>query len=241
MAEETEPGKRKFQFPTREVVKAMINILLGFVVGIFSRYYIDYVYESMRKGGLTPELPYVHTENSGELRKTDVYLIPFEGFSGIDASRLSLFLSKDLGIVVKATGGMPIPNGTYDPLRKQHTAERFYDCLYNYSQTFTDTEPNTIYIGILADDMYPEESNWNFCLALNFENRVSIIATDRLVPGGVIDKKEAGQIYGARLSKMLKRTIGIQYFGYRRSSEPKSLLFSPLMGVDELDRMGFEY
>jgi predicted Zn-dependent protease len=237
MTEEPQIKKSNFK---REIFKALINILLGFVIGIFSRYYVDYVYESMRKGGLTPLLPYVHTDNKGDLRKADVYLIPFEGFSDVDASGLSVFLSKDLNIVVKATGCMPVPNDTYDPTRQQHVADRFGEYIHNYSKTLSDTKPNTIYIGILADDMYPENSNWNFCLSANFE-KVSIIATDRLVPHGVTDKQQAGKIYGDRLLKMLKRVIGMQYFGYPRSSDPRSLMFSPLMGVDELDRMELNY
>jgi len=225
----------------REIVKALFHILIGVVIGISSRYVIDYVYESMRKGGLTPQLPFVHTDKQGDMRKTDVYLMPFEGFSEMAASRLSLFLSENLGIVVKATGNMPLPNSAYDPERKQHIGERFYPGLHAYAQTLSDTKTNTIYIGILADDMYSLESNWNFCFALHFVNGVSIVATDRLIPHGVLDKQKAAQIYGARLSKMIKRVIGTQYYGRPRSSDPHSLLFSPLMNLEELDRMGFEY
>jgi len=60
----------------------------------------------------------------------DVYLIPFNGFSDIDASQLSVVLSQDLNIVVKATGCMSVPNDSYDPLRQQHVADRFGYCIH---------------------------------------------------------------------------------------------------------------
>jgi predicted Zn-dependent protease len=220
----------------------IIYILIGIMLGLGSRYIIDYTYSAMRKGGLTPELPFVYTDKRGDVRKTDVYLVPIGKFSEIAASQLSMFLSQDLGITVKATGCKPMPAGTYDEKRKQHVAERFYEPLLVYSKTLhQDCKPNAIFIGIIADDMYMQETNWNFCFTSNFKNGISVVATDRLVPYGVLDRAAAGKVYGARLIKILKRTIGFQYSKRPRSSDPNSLLYSPLMKLDELDRMSFQY
>ena len=224
-----------------ELIKAVIHITIGVIIGVSSRYLIDHAYNAMRRGGLTPELPFVHTNDKGEYRQTDVYLIPYEGFSEQAASQLALFLSEDLDLVVKATGNMPLPSKTWDPKRKQHISDAFFPSLWKYGQTLTDTKPNTLYIGMLADDMYPENSSLNFCFALHAGVPVSIVATDRLIPHGILNKQKAGHLYGIRLSKLIKRVIGTQYYHYSRSTDPHSLLYSPLMNVDELDRMGTEF
>jgi predicted Zn-dependent protease len=222
--------------------KAIINILIGVIIGLSVRYVTDHVYKVMRKGGLTPELPFVYTDKSGDVRKTDVYLVPFDGFPAFSAPRIAMFLSQDLGIVVKATGCKPMPEGTYDAERKQHVAGRFYEPLFEYSKKLReDCNTKAVFIGIIADDMYMEEANWNFCFCLNFINGISIVATDRLVPYGVLDRATAAKIYGERLTKLLKREIGIQYLRLPRSSNPNSLLFSPLMSLDEVDQMSFQY
>ena len=225
----------------RETRKTVVNILVGVVIGLASRYLVDYVYDTMRRGGLTPTTPFVHADSDGRLRQSDVYLIPFAGFSEQAASQFANGLSRELGIVVKATGAMPLPSGAKDADRDQFIADRLYPSLRKFCSTLRDTTAQTAYIGIIADDMYPEGSTWNYCFALNFGDRVSVVATDRLLPHGVLSRKEAGRIYGERLYKLLKRTIGLQYFGYERSSDPRSVLFSPLMGLDALDRMTPDY
>jgi len=114
---------------------------------------------------------------------------------------------------------------------------RLYAPIDRFSTTLRDPAHRTAYIAIIADDMYHEHSAWNYTLALNFSNRISIVATDRLLPNGIFNKEVASKIYGERQYKLLKRMIGLQFYGYERSSDPTSLLFSPLMGIDDLDRM----
>ena len=217
------------------------HILIGIFIGLASRYAVDYLYNAMRKGGLTPKMPFVHTDRHGELRRADVYIIPYVGFSEIAAAQFAQGLSQELGIVVKATGVMPLPPDAKDTRRDQFVAERLYPPLYKFSATLGDTTPQTAYIAILADDMYPEYSSWNYCLVLNFTNRISVVATDRLLPSGIAGKEASSRLYGERLYKLIKRTIGIQYYGYERSSDPTSLLFSPIMGIETVDQMSTDF
>lgn len=221
--------------------RTIVHILLGIFIGLASRYAVDYTYNAMRKGGLTPKMPFVHTDRHGDPRRADVYIIPFVGFSEIAAAQFAQGLSQELGIVVKATGVMPLPSDAKDIQRDQVGAERLYAPVCTFSMTLRDTTPQTAYIAILADDMYPEYSAWNYCLVLNFTNRISIVATDRLLPYGIASKEASSRLYGERLYKLLKRTIGIQYYGYEHSSDPTSLLFSPIMGVDTVDQMSTDF
>jgi len=44
-----------------------------------------------------------------------------------------------------------------------------------------------------------------------------------------------------RLLKMVKQTIGMQYYDYKRLSDPASVMYSRRLGVQDLDRMGYAF
>ena len=215
----------------------LFHILIGLIAGLYSRYYIDFIYEKMRGGGLTPALPFVHTNADGVPAHTDVYIIPLEGLHVDVAASLAKFLSGYFNINVRETAMMPLPREAYDTSRKQYLGNMLYEPIKEYLPNIPSKTTNTIFIAILAGDMYPYGSSWNYTLQLGFDNNISIVATDRLVPYGITDQNQAQAIYGQRLCKMLVRVILERYYGQARSNDPASLLFSPIMSIDDIDRM----
>ena len=77
--------------------------------------------------------------------------------------------------------------------------------------------------------------------AMHWGNGISVVANARMIPSGFMPEAQARKLYGERLLKMIKRAIGMQYYGYKRSSDPASVMFSPILGVGDLDRMGYEF
>lgn len=214
-----------------------LHVIIGIIVGLYSRYYIDYIYETMRSGGLTPSLPFVHKDDHGNIRQTDVYIIPFAGFPAGSEATIAKYLSEYFDISVKETPVMPIPATAYDPIRKQYLVNNLYEPIYNFLPSLGQTKTNVLYIAILPGDMYIYDSSWNYTFCVGFEHNISIIATDRLVPFGVTDRKQAEELYGERLCKLLVRTVQEHYFGIPRSNDPTSVMFSPLMSVADIDNM----
>lgn len=191
----------------------------------------------MRNGGLTPSLPFVHTDEAGKPLATDVYLIPLEGFSVSAAADLARFLSEYYNISVKETAYMPLPEDAFDKDREQYVADDLYPYLYDCVKRLGSTNKNALYIALLAGDMYDRNSSWNFAFQLGYSGNISIIATDRMVPYGVTSRRHAEAIYGDRLSKMLIRTISERLYGIGRSIDPESVMYAPIMSVDDIDRM----
>ena len=49
------------------------------------------------------------------------------------------------------------------------------------------------------------------------------------------------EVFWLRTYKMTKREIGIVHFGYPRSTDVKDLMYSPIMSLEDVDRMGTEF
>lgn len=83
--------------------------------------------------------------------------------------------------------------------------------------------------------MYSEGYSWNYSLASVSGHHI-IIATDRYIPKG-LSRDKAAAIYGERILKMLRRMIAGHYFNIPSSSDRNSLMYSPVMGAGDVDRM----
>ena len=70
--------------------------------------------------------------------------------------------------------------------------------------------------------------------------RAAVVSTARLslrYPGGPDD----ADISTTRMRKIVTKDIGILYFGLPQSSNPKSVLYNHIMGIEELDEVGDDF
>ena len=44
-----------------------------------------------------------------------------------------------------------------------------------------------------------------------------------------------------RLKKLITKNIGLMYFGYFQSSDPKSVLYQSILSIGDLDRVGEDF
>jgi hypothetical protein len=225
--------------------KSTILIIFGnFIAGIFAivlyKYGGDLIYSTLRDTGLTPDIPY-SDQRYGKHSKVDVYFMPFDGFSESIANQIANRLSKDLNINIKIFLALPLDSVEYNDYRNQYVAESLGNPIASAINTMHKRDNKTAYIGLLNDDMYPSDERFNYLFSIHFEGNISVIATNRLIPIGLIDKEKAQKLYGERLLKIVKRTIGQQFLGKKRSSKRSSLMYSPLLGPDDIDKMSFEF
>jgi hypothetical protein len=69
------------------------------------------------------------------------------------------------------------------------------------------------------------------------ELRASVVSTARMIEPGDFSQR-AASLLADRFSKMIRRAIGEIQFGWKRSSNINDVMYSPIMGVDDLDRIG---
>lgn len=126
----------------------------------------------------------------------------------------------------------------YDAGRSQAIGERLIDAI-KYRNPALTSNPRARVIGITAFDMYMDSmrAQWKFAFAVRSQDRrVAVISHARMDPaalGGPSDD----ELLRSRLRKMVLKNVGIIYYGLRGSDNPRSVMFSNVLGVDDLDRM----
>ena len=100
--------------------------------------------------------------------------------------------------------------------------------------------PQSILIGITEGDMYIREVNWRFAFAKRDGDRFAIVSSARMDPVsfGYLPDEELLQ---TRLRKMLSKNIGIMYYKLPQKSDRRSVMFGPILGIDDLDSMGEDF
>jgi predicted Zn-dependent protease len=112
-----------------------------------------------------------------------------------------------------------------EPLaRSMHTA---------YAEYFKNA--SSILIGITSEDMYPLSEDWEFCFGWRMgELRSAVVSTARMNLQYEGEPVAVANVT-ARLEKVVTKDIGILYYHKNASGNPHSVLFSGILGIEELD------
>ena len=168
----------------------------------------------------------------------DVVLLPADDFSSDYAADLAKIVEKDTGLRIRAM----LPLGTRDwqpyPGTIQYDPELMKNLALPVIKRLEMSYGGKLYIILTTRDINSADRNLRFVFAQHYQaQNVSVVSAARMAIGehGAIAKTE---IIQNRLRKMLLRTIGIQYYNLARSTDIREVMYSPLMGLDDLDAMG---
>ncbi len=108
-------------------------------------------------------------------------------------------------------------------------------------QRLYDVTPRTIFVVLTRDDLNTEIGGTRFAFAMHFPpQRLSIVSMARL-SDAFSGKKDNPAVTKLRLYKMVKKAMGTQYYGYPRSTDLKSVMYSPVMSLVDLDAIGTSF
>jgi predicted Zn-dependent protease len=80
---------------------------------------------------------------------------------------------------------------------------------------------------------------WQFAFA-HRQGRRAVVSTARMDPVALGEAADAA-LLRARMRKMVTKQVGLIYFGLAPSSDRRSVLFTPILGVDDLDSIGEDF
>ena len=170
-------------------------------------------------------------------KPVDVWLMPLEGFPPDYARELEKKFSTELGLNVRASVHAGRTQKMFGPSR-QMISERVRDELKVPLHRLYDVTPKTIFVVLTRDDLNGENGGTRFVFATHFPpERLSVISMARL-SDSFFGKPDSPEVTKLRLYKMVKKAIGLQYFGYARATDLKSVMYSPVMSLDDLDAVG---
>ena len=130
---------------------------------------------------------------------------------------------------------------TFDARRSQVSAERLIQAVrVRYPKL--DADPRVRVIAITPLDMYIEEvPQWRFAFSRrSADQRFAVVSYARMNPRN-LGAAPNDTLLQSRLRKMITKNIGIIYFGLGDSTNPRSVLYNNVLGVQELDGMTEEF
>jgi predicted Zn-dependent protease len=95
-------------------------------------------------------------------------------------------------------------------------------------------DPDAVLIGFTEADMYPRSQDWQFAYGWRADGS-AVISTARLNLHFAGDSATA--TLAIRLRKVVIKDIGILYYLLPLSDDPSSVLYSGIMGIDDLDQV----
>jgi predicted Zn-dependent protease len=172
----------------------------------------------------------------------DVYLIPMDDFSYQESTRIADELGRDTGLRIKSTlnmgsaGFMPFPGS------QQYSSDQYIEAAQRVRKNLPDTGPETAFVVLTQRDINTPERSLRFTFAVHVKaHKTAVLSSARLVLGKENGKMADLETIRRRVTKMVKRQIGDVYYGYQRSTEISEIMYSPIMSLDDVDRMGWKY
>lgn len=171
----------------------------------------------------------------------DVYLLPLDDFPYAFANNLAKRLSEDLRIRVKAS----LTLGTADlkpyPGTQQFPAEQILAKGKEVAGNLPLVGPKTTFILLTRRDINSGDRSLHFNFAYGEPmSHMMVLSTARLAIN-LRNNQLGHRTFWERTYKMTKRQIGLAHFGYQRSTNIKDVMYSPIMSLDDVDRMGSEF
>lgn len=170
-----------------------------------------------------------------------LYVIPTDGVSELVAANLARALTQDTGMWVKSS--LAAPSGITEPFAgtNQYPAEDYLPLGATLAKRLPDAGPRTYFIVLTDRDINSRSRNFRF--VYSFHNpmaRTSVLSVARLL--FTRDGNPAsGEIISLRIQKMLMRIVGEMKLGWQRTSDPADLMYSPIMSIDDIDRMSLAH
>jgi predicted Zn-dependent protease len=173
-------------------------------------------------------------------RPVDVWLVPMEGFPQHYAIELGQKLSAELGIKIRPTVSAARTKTMFGA-NGQIMADRVFREMEVALRRLYDTSPKTIYIILTDDDLNFEKSPWRFCFVAGWDGVPVVIVSLARMKNSFAGYPDDPNLTKLRLYKMVKKQIGLLYFKKSRSARLNSVLYSPVMGLEDLDAIGTDF
>jgi predicted Zn-dependent protease len=168
-----------------------------------------------------------------------IYLMPMEGIAPAYATFIAREIESRHKLKTKATTELGRQSSMFDTQRRQQITNEIAKHAHDVIQRIKQPHEHPFVIVLTQQDVNARESDLRFLFASHFKG-ISVLSTARIDPvnyGLPRDDKRRDE----RLMKLINKAIGQQVHGYPISSDRKSVMYGPIMSVDDLDAIGAWY
>ncbi|MGH7407021.1 MAG: M48 family metalloprotease, partial [Candidatus Methylomirabilales bacterium] len=168
-----------------------------------------------------------------------VYFVPLGAFSSPSVEELVTYYHQKLGLKIETLPALSVERAAVNFERQQLIAAELVALIKRkYPELAGD--PGAILIGITPYDMYIQEYTWRFAFAWREDGRFAVISSARMDPVNFRKTPDAALLH-TRLRKILSKNIGIMYYRLPQSRDRNSVLYGPILSLDDLDSIGEDF
>ena len=170
--------------------------------------------------------------------RRQIYFLPLGDFPAESIDRLGAHYQRKFDIAVRKLPALSIEPSMVDDRRNQVVAESLI-VLIKRKYPDLESDRDAIVIGLTREDMYIHKYDWQF--AFNFrQDKFAVISVARMDPIN-FGAPPNEDLFNTRLRKMVTKNIGLLYFDKSLNNNPRSVLYSKVGGLEELDNMTEEF
>ncbi|MEQ1846645.1 MAG: hypothetical protein ABL983_13850 [Nitrospira sp.] len=168
-----------------------------------------------------------------------IMFVPVGDFPLTSLQKVANYYQETLGIKIVIGGPIPIEERMLDRSRGQLIGQ---EVVTHMRARFPEPTKNQrlMIIGFMREDMYIQQKEWRFAFAYREHGRFAAISTARMDPVN-FGFPPNDSVLVRRLIKMTSKQIGLYFYQLPERQEKTSVLFSPILGVDDLDDVAMDF
>ncbi len=169
-----------------------------------------------------------------------VYFVPVGEPEPPFLDELARHYAEKLGLRVEVLAPVPIEDIAVDRNRDQLILEELITLIRRRYPTEA-ADRTAVMVGVTVYDAYIRSyTQWQWAFSLREESQFAVGSIARM------DEQNFGhgrndEVLKTRLRKMITKNLGIMYYGLEQSKDRRSVMFGPILGVDDLDSVGEEF
>lgn len=168
-----------------------------------------------------------------------VSFVPVGEFPAASVEHLVAHYRGRYGLAIETLGAVPLEPAAVDLLRQQLVAEELIALVKRHHPRLAG-DPEAILIGLTPYDMYIREYTWQFAFAWRQDGRFAVISSARMDPVNFGEPADAELLHG-RLRKIVSKNIGMMHYRLPQSTDRNSVLYGPILSLDDLDSIGEDF
>lgn len=175
-----------------------------------------------------------------KIKGRNIYFVPIGNFHRDELESLTQHDHDKYGLEIAILPSIPLDPSTRDESRQQLMAEKLVESVRAGVPDYAN-DPKAILIGFTSEDIYPTSQNWQFAFGWRQgSTRTAVVSTRRMSLQSIGEPLDLN-LSVTRLRKIVTKDIGILYYGLPQSQNPSSVLYSQILGIQELDNVGEDF
>jgi predicted Zn-dependent protease len=170
---------------------------------------------------------------------SQITFVPIGNFPSTSLQTLARYYEQTLGLHIDVRPTIPFEDSMIDRSRGQLIGEELINKM-KIGFPAQAQDRTVMLVGFTRGDMYVRHENWRFAFAAREDGRFAAISTARMDPESFGLPPNDGVLV-RRLLKMTSKQIGLYFYKLPEHQEKTSPLFSPILGLDDLDAVSMDF